>query len=76
MERYPNQKLSKNVNIQCSGKPQKVKEKTIKAVSDEKMAWQSGKAKAKAEKAAKAVEAAGGPTAKTEKAGNERDDSN
>ena len=75
MERDPNQKLSKNVNIQCTGKLQQVKEKTIKSVSDEKVAWQSAKAKAKAEKAAKAVEAAGVPTAKTEKAGNEGDDS-
>jgi len=76
MERYPNQKLSKNVSIQCTGKPQKVKEKTIKAVSDEKMAWQSATAKAKTEEAAKVFEAAGVPTAKTEKAGNERDDAN
>ena len=45
-------------------------------MSDEKAAWQSAKAKAKAEEAAKAAEAAGVPTAKTEKAGNERDDSN
>ena len=67
MERDPNQKLSKNVNIQCTGKLQQVKEKTIKLVSDEKVAWQSAKAKAKAEEAAKAVEAAGVPTAKTEK---------
>jgi len=38
-----------------TGKLQQVKEKTIKSVSDEKVAWQSAKAKAKAEVAAKIV---------------------
>jgi len=75
MERYPNQKLSKNVDIQRTGKLQQVKEKSIKSVSDEKVARRSAKAKAKAEEAAKAVEALGVPTAKTKKAGNESDNS-